>query len=281
MVGCKTREDFGLKRILVLLCFFILSINHIYGDDKNKKQFTYYIPVPDSMVLPMSPERRVNSLVEPVCLPIRSKYYPSSRFGIDVSRYQGEINWNEVSRDKRVTYVYMKATESTGLVDRTYRYNLREAKRVGLPVGVYHFFSPKTSAHQQLANFMRAVQPHTQDLIPIVDVEIAPKRKSQVNAFLKRLRVFINGVEKYFGCKPIIYTSQSFYKEFLAGKFLDCPFMLAKYSDETPDVGEDIRFLIWQFTASGSISGITGNVDRSCLMNHYTIEDIRYNKKQK
>ena len=149
-------------------------------------------------------------------------------------------------------------------------------------MGVYHFFSAKTPAHQQLANFMSAVDPKTQDLIPIVDVEVAPRRKSQVVPFLKRLRAFVDGVEKYFGCKPMIYTSQNFYKEFLAGKFLDCPIMLAKYSEGVPEVGEDIRFLVWQFTASGSIRGITGNVDRSCLMNHYTVDDIRYHgvKKQ-
>ncbi|MEE0984449.1 MAG: GH25 family lysozyme [Bacteroidaceae bacterium] len=244
------------------------------GDDK--KQVTYYMPVPDALPLADAPDKQVRPLGVPALFPSLPKYYASTRYGIDVSRYQGNINWQEVSKDSRVSFVYLKATESTGLVDKTYRCNLREARRVGLPVGVYHFFSAKTPAHQQLANFMSAVDPMTQDLIPIVDVEVAPRRKSQVVPFLKRLRAFVDGVEKYFGCKPMIYTSQNFYKEFLAGKFLDCPIMLAKYSEGVPEVGEDIRFLVWQFTASGSIRGITGNVDRSCLMNHYTVDDIRY-----
>ena len=76
----------------------------------------------------------------------------------------------------------------------------------------------------------------------------------------------------------MIYTSQYFYNTYLAGKFLDCPFMLAKYSDEVPEVVDEIRFLVWQFTASGSVRGIEGNVDRSCLMNHYTVDDLRYSK---
>lgn len=249
------------------------------GDDK--KHAGPYLPEPDALPVALLPETSVKSLKLPsLRLPKRSDV-PSTRYGIDVSRYQGVINWREVRKDKRVTYVYLKATESTGLVDRTYKRNLREARKVGLPVGVYHFFSPSTSAHQQLANFMRAVDPKTQDLIPIVDVEVAPRRKSQVVPFLRRLRAFVDGVEKYFGCKPMIYTSQNFYVEYLAGKFKDCPFMFAKYSEGVPEVGEDIRFMVWQFTASGKIRGIKGNVDRSCLMNHYTVDDIRYKRKRK
>lgn len=276
------RVGVGRKYLFLLLCFLFVSVNCLFAGGDDKKQVTYYMPVPDALPLADAPDKQVRPLGVPALFPSLPKYYASTRYGIDVSRYQGNINWQEVGKDSRVSFVYLKATESTGLVDKTYRRNLREARRVGLPVGVYHFFSAKTPAHQQLANFMSAVDPKTQDLIPIVDVEVAPRRKSQVVPFLKRLRAFVDGVEKYFGCKPMIYTSQNFYKEFLAGKFLDCPIMLAKYSEGVPEVGEDIRFLVWQFTASGSIRGITGNVDRSCLMNHYTVDDIRYHgvKKQ-
>lgn len=270
------RVGVSQKYLSLLLCFLFVWVNCLFAKGDDKKQVTYYMPVPDALPLADAPEKQVRPLGVPALFPSLPKYYASTRYGIDVSRYQGNINWQEVSKDSRVSFVYLKATESTGLVDKTYRRNLREARRVGLPVGVYHFFSAKTPAHQQLANFMSAVDPKTQDLIPIVDVEVAPRRKSQIVPFLKRLRAFVDGVEKYFGCKPMIYTSQNFYKEFLAGKFLDCPIMLAKYSEGVPEVGEDIRFLVWQFTASGSIRGITGNVDRSCLMNHYTVDDIRY-----
>ena len=270
------RVGVSQKYLFLLLCFLFVWVNCLFAKGDDKKQVTYYMPVPDALPLVDAPEKHVKPLGVPMLFPSFPKYYASTRYGIDVSRYQGNINWREVSKDSRVSFVYLKATESTGLVDKTYRRNLREAKRVGLPVGVYHFFSAKTPAHQQLANFMSTVDPKTQDLIPIVDVEVAPRRKSQIVPFLKRLRAFVDGVEKYFGCKPMIYTSQNFYKEFLAGKFLDCPIMLAKYSEGVPEVGEDIRFLVWQFTASGNIRGITGNVDRSCLMNHYTVDDIRY-----
>lgn len=269
-------------RLLVLLALygFLSSTLYAKGDDgkTGKKHAEYYLPQPD--VLPPLPveDRVIKNIDEPNLYPVFPKAFASSRCGIDVSRYQSEIDWQEVRKDPNVTFVYLKATESTGLVDRTYYANLNGARAVGLPVGVYHFFSPKAPAHQQLLNFMRAVDPKTQDLIPIVDVEVAPRRKSQVGAFLKSLRSFVDGVERYFGCKPMIYTSQYFYNTYLAGKFLDCPFMLAKYSGEVPEVVDEIRFLVWQFTASGSVRGIEGNVDRSCLMNHYTVDDLRYSK---
>jgi lysozyme len=269
----------NLKEHFILVLLLVCTIAYPNGD--NNKVATYYIPKPDVMPQPSLAEKIVRFIPEPQLYHQRKGNVPSTRYGIDVSRYQGDINWKEVAKDARVTYVYLKATESTGLVDRTYTKNLKEARKVGLPVGVYHFFSPNTPSHQQLANFTNTVDPRTQDLIPIVDVEIAPKRKSQVLPFLRRLRAFVDGVEKYFGCKPMIYTSQDFYNRYLAGKFLDCPFMFARYAEDVPQVTDNVRFMVWQFTASGRIRGIKGDVDRSCLMNHYTVDDIRYNHKSK
>lgn len=269
-----------MGRLLVIFFFFFLTCNTARADrEKEKNIITYYIPVPDVLPIAPMPEGIVRTITPTVLCPARPKYYPSKYFGIDVSKYQKNINWKEVSKDNRVAFVYLKATEGTSLVDRTYKRNLKEARKVGLLVGAYHFFSPLTSAHLQLANFIKMVDPKTQDLIPIIDVEVIPKRTSQIIPFLKRLRTFVKGVENCFGCKPMIYTSQNFYNKYLAGKFLDCPFMFAKYGDEVPFVVDNPDFLVWQFTASGRIRGISGDVDRSCLMNEHSLESIKYKRK--
>lgn len=270
-----------MKRTAFLLCCFASLFCLMLRAKDEDKVPVYRLPVPDALP-PLPPAaHRVPLQAEPSLAGHTRQGMASTRYGIDVSRYQRDIDWQEVSRDSRVTFVYLKATESTGLVDRTYARNLRDARRAGLPVGVYHFFSPTTPSHQQLANFVSTVDPRTQDLIPIVDVEVAPRRRSQVAPFLRRLRAFVDGVEKHFGCKPMIYTSQNFYITYLSGKFLDCPFMFARYAEDVPEVPDDVRFLVWQFTASGRIRGIEGDVDRSCLMNPYTVDDIRYRPRRK
>ena len=83
--------------------------------------------------------------------------------GIDVSHYQGRIDWDRVARTGDVAFVYVKATEGAGYVDDCYLRNLYGARRAGIPVGVYHFFSPSASALVQLENFRTNVDPRQQD----------------------------------------------------------------------------------------------------------------------
>ena len=85
-------------------------------------------------------------------------------YGIDVSHYQGRIDWRAVARDKNVGYVYIKATESNYMVDDTYEYNIAEARRNGIKAGSYHFFRPGVSAAGQFAMFKRVIDKKKQDL---------------------------------------------------------------------------------------------------------------------
>lgn len=197
-------------------------------------------------------------------------------FGIDVSHYQGNIDWNKVAEDKKVTFAYIKATESSGLVDGTYRRNLDGARAAGIPVGVYHFFSPTTAVEQQISNFFSNVDPKEQDLVPILDVE-APPRSITTKEYVERLRKFVNAIKDRFGCRPIIYTGPHFHQKYLLGSFTDCKFMLARYSQNPPTPAENVHFVLWQFTASGNVKGIRGNVDRSQFMEPYKLRDIRLN----
>ncbi len=204
---------------------------------------------------------------------IRRDVKASSFYGIDVSHYQGRINWSLVAADVNVSYVYIKATESSGIVDEYYHQNLREARRAGLPVGVYHFFSPKASATLQLKNFFENVDPRHQDLIPIIDVE--RRGRGSARDFHGRLQAFLHQVEKHFGVKPIIYTGENFYNAHLAGRYGNYKFMIARYGDVSPTLFDDVPVVMWQFTSSGSVAGIQGRVDRSCIQPSYSLSDIK------
>ena len=68
--------------------------------------------------------------------------------GIDVSKHNGNINWQQVAEDKNIKFVYIKATEGFSIVDSKYKKNLREARATGLKVGSYHFFRGYRTAEE-------------------------------------------------------------------------------------------------------------------------------------
>lgn len=257
--------------LTIILC--CLTVTPMHGRKKekqtNKEEVVLAMVEPDMMATP--------SHSHPVVAPVEEAYRHrinknEHRYGIDVSRYQGDIDWQTVKTDKNVSYVYLKATEGASLVDVTYRYNLTEARKAGLKVGCYHFFSPTVDPETQFKNFTSTVNLDEQDLIPIIDVEIIGKGSAQ--RFCERLTRFLHMVEEHYGIRPIIYTSSNFYNKYLAGKYTDYKYMIARYAEDIPELTDDIRFVMWQFTANGRIEGINGPVDRSRFMDEYHLGDI-------
>lgn len=246
--------------------------------DKKKGQKVEQRPLidePDKLPATLRSHSTI-SPIQPLVIPTEvvmvTDHRATNKGGIDVSHYQGRIDWKAVRNTGKVLYAYVKATESTGLVDETYAYNIREAHNAGIPVGCYHFFSPTTDANEQLKNFMNTVKLEGQDLVPMVDVEL--RGKSPLPQFIQRLRTFIQGIEKHYKVKPILYTSVNFYNKYLAGHFDDYVYMIARYAEEIPQPDRGCRFGLWQYSASGRINGIHGAVDCSCFVDHYDLKDI-------
>ena len=231
---------------------------------------------PDFLPRPLQPDYALNHLQE---LVVHRRRHSLGKRGIDVSHYQNRINWDAVAGDKDVNYVYIKVTENAGLVDKMFQTNLREARRVGIPVGCYHFFSPTASPMAQLKNLTAAV-PHLKehDLIPMIDVEVKGKNTSP-EELRRRLKQFLRGVEDYYGVRPLIYTGQNFYNKYLSGHFEDYLFMIAKYSEGIPELNGNPKFALWQYSASGRVKGINGAVDQSCFMDNYGLRDILIKKR--
>ncbi len=208
----------------------------------------------------------------------RWNYRMGKTRGIDVSHYQGNINWHTVAGDRNVNYVYIKATEGMNLVDKMYYHNLRAAHAAGIPVGTYHFFSPTASVTTQINNLISAMPNlREQDLVPMIDVETIGKT-SAAN-FRSRLRQFLASVEQKYGVKPIIYTGTNFYNKYLCGYFDDYMFMIAKYSEGFPELHGNPRFVIWQYSSTGHVSGIRGYVDQSVFIDDYDLKDILIKKR--
>ena len=197
--------------------------------------------------------------------------------GIDVSHYQGRIDWRAVARDKNVGYVYIKATESNYMVDDTYEYNLTEARRNGIKAGSYHFFRPGVSAAGQFAIFKRVIDKRKQDLLPLIDVEVTGG--VSIETLHSRLQEFLRLVTEEYGRRPVIYTGRNFYNKYFAGYSFYKPylFMIAMYNtDEQPYLANGEDYVIWQYSCKGHINGIRGEVDQSRFVGRHTLNEILY-----
>ena len=196
--------------------------------------------------------------------------------GIDVSKHQGYINWEELRKNSKIKYVFIKATEGSDYVDPRYKENIRNARKNGFKVGSYHFFTNKSSATTQFYNFLRNVKPEEQDLLPVIDVEVRNKWTSQ--QLRDSIKVFADLIEEYYGCKPIIYTGERFFIKHLGMSFANYPLFIAKYSNSAPNIG--YKWILWQFSDCGSfkstVGGNYGEVDLSRFNNGCTINDITY-----
>jgi lysozyme len=178
-----------------------------------------------------------------------------------------------VATDTNASFVYIKGTESTSHIDDEYQRNISEARRMGIPVGTYHFFSPKASGLIQFQNFSSNFDIKMQDLIPVVDVE--HRGKVSLAYFHTQLKTLLEEIERAYGVRPIIYTGVNFYNKYLSGKYRKYKFFIARYnSDEQPELCDDVPIVLWQFTSQGNVNGIRGHVDRSCLLDNYSLHDI-------
>lgn len=194
--------------------------------------------------------------------------------GIDVSHHQGEINWKEVAKDKKIKFVYIKATQGSTITDKRYRENIKGARRQGLRCGSYHYFSSHTSVKAQFKHFTSVVKKSKQDLIPMVDVEhegMTWWNKRQVQDSLK---LFCRLLKKHYGKSPLIYSHFKFYNTHLSPHFNRYFLFLGKYSAPAPYIYGAGKHNIWQYSERGRIRGIKGFVDLDRFMGGTRVEDL-------
>ena len=190
--------------------------------------------------------------------------YPSgySIHGIDISHYQGEIDWdllrNAQLYDTPVRFIIIKATEGTDFLDDNFNDNFYQAKENNFIRGVYHFFVPSEAANAQANYFLKQVHLEDGDLPPVLDFEHKGQLSSEQikHAALTWLRI----VEKHYNVKPIIYTNYDFKKKYFSDSvFLQYPYWIAHYYVDTLKYEGPWRF--WQHTDRGRVRGIKGFVD--------------------
>lgn len=196
--------------------------------------------------------------------------------GIDVSKHQGKIDWETVSQDGNIQFVYIKATEGASLVDKRYERNIKEARKAGMTVGSYHFFNTRRSAAQQFENFRKHVRKDWQDLIPMVDVEESGCRGASRQQLQQSLSEFMELMKSEYGKYPLLYSQYRFYNEKLAPEFNRFFIFMARYSETEPTLRGKGKYNIWQYSERGHVKGIKENVDLDRFANGTSLKDILY-----
>lgn len=192
-----------------------------------------------------------------VCIPCGYEVH-----GIDISHYQGDIDWNVLSMnretDSPLHFVFMKATEGGDHGDDTFCNNFTEALNHGFIRGAYHFFIPSTDALKQADFFIRTVQLKPGDLPPVLDVEVTGKKnKVELQRCVKQ---WLDRVESHYGVKPILYTSYKFKTKYLDDSLFNAyPYWIAHYYVDS--VKYQGKWDFWQHTDVGNVPGIEEDVD--------------------
>jgi GH25 family lysozyme M1 (1,4-beta-N-acetylmuramidase) len=195
--------------------------------------------------------------------------------GIDVSSYQGNVNWSAV-RNSGITFAFAKATEGTTYTDRYINANIAGMKKYGVIPGAYHFGHPGVDATAQ-ANLFTSVVKNANGgsfsglLQLVLDLEVTDGRSpAQVWAWTQ---TFVARVKAVTGRPCIIYTGFYFWRDSVGNpnNNLNCPLWLAAYVSNpapyVPQAWSGVGWAFWQYTDRGSVPGISGNVDRDYFQN--------------
>lgn len=185
--------------------------------------------------------------------------------GVDVSRYQGRIDWRAARRGG-VAFAYIKATEGGDHADPMFREHWRGTSAAGVRRGAYHYFYFCRPAAEQARWFIRHVPRDDSALPHVLDMEWNHRSRTcnkrpdgaKVRAEARR---FLDILERHYGRRPIVYTTPDFYRETGIGRLAGTQFWLRSVAGHPRETYPGARWTFWQYTGTGVVPGIDGPVD--------------------
>jgi len=182
-------------------------------------------------------------------------------FGIDISQYQGRIDWIQVNtiNDKfPVDFIFIRSTMGESGVDSKFKSNWKSAQSRAKLRGAYHYFRPNENSLKQAQNFIKTVKLKPGDLPPVLDIEEMPRGQS-MDSLRVGLKRWLVTVEEHYGIKPILYSGDKYFTDFLEKEFSGYVIWIANYNFWIDDLKDHWDF--WQFSEKGTVRGIKGPVD--------------------
>ncbi len=193
-------------------------------------------------------------------------------YGIDVSGWQENIRWTEVPKSQ-VQFVFAKATEGLHAHNDQFHKQHDGAERSGIPFGTYHYIDVREGGAGQAKHFLAAISGYEGTLLPAVDVEethgLSPER------IVTCLAEFLKAVDATLkGKRALFYTNRSFWNDTMVGRddLSGHPLWIAQYPKHyrpgmQPAIPRGWKgAVIWQFTQSARVNGVSGVVDMDQLI---------------
>jgi GH25 family lysozyme M1 (1,4-beta-N-acetylmuramidase) len=176
--------------------------------------------------------------------------------GIDVSEWQGQINWTQASSG--LSFAIARINDGTHM-DPYFSANWQAMKQNGLIRGAYQFFEPgddPTTQANIVINAVGTLGPG--DLPAMLDVEWNNSGTPTVS----EIQTWVNAVAAGTGKTPMVYTAAGYWNSYFSTQFGDLPLVVANYDVSCPTLPSSwSQWNFWQYSSTGSISGISGNVD--------------------
>lgn len=184
--------------------------------------------------------------------------------GIDVSHYQGAIDWGKVARSGKV-FAYCKASEGVTIKDHAFAAHMMAGRALGVRMGAYHFLAGGTSGEAQAKAFLSVYCWRPRDLPPVLDLEVAGKGETPASLWV-RVTGWLKVVEAEAGIMPIIYCAADFMRRYHAAEIVPDlpanPLWVAHWGVTAPIIPPPWKdWLIWQKSNKGRVPGIRGDVD--------------------
>ena len=193
--------------------------------------------------------------------------------GIDVSGYQGNIDYSKVAK-AGIKIVYMKSSEGNSYVDSRFERNYTEAKKNGLKVGVYHFLTARSisQAEHQAQFFVSLISNKSIDCKLAMDFEnFGNLNKKQINEIAI---AFINKVKELSGKEIVVYSNTYTATYVFEGEVTNYPLWVAQYGVSQPqDNGNWSSWVGWQYADDGEVNGINARVDMDKFTKEILLSD--------
>ncbi len=179
--------------------------------------------------------------------------------GIDVSKHNGDIDFEQVSDDD-YQFVFIKASEGKTYKDDAFERNYEQAREAGLKVGAYHFFRKNRTAREQADNLLAAIRGKHLDLPLVIDLEddwgngATVSRQTAIDRVMEMIDILAGK-----GYRVMIYTNLDGYEKYYKDLLGDHDLWLCSFT--SPDLLPHLPHVIQQFSHEGTVSGIDGNVD--------------------